>query len=608
MGQYRIASPKEFRHGIKDVLRGMSLLLRESRFIHENLSSCRVRSRSSLSLDISIHRKEFVFEHAQFSGYSEFLEQLENRLLLNSVKEKLEENLHKEASHCDDLDFKWEGSGRHILYAIDEKEVSPDYFFRSWGEELRKMCAGIGDGEITDFLSDFSDKETLTAIPFYSVSAQKESLLPIELLLSMTASNGMAIGDTPQKAILLAIYDILERYVIREIYWKQLALPVIPLDYFKNSVAYQELLALKKKMNYDFIVKDCSLGHDLPALGLLVVDKVRRLYHFKVGVDCVPEIALEKCLNSLNKERIGFSRLSYKCVDTSTFDEKQEKELTENLMNILVSGEGDWPVSIFKNEHLPKFSGFNREVFSGSDLNFCIDLITQLGYNIYIRDNSILESPTYYVVIPGMSQIYERLPQKTDCYTESMNNLGDVNKLGRIDTHIAHSLLIAIDENYSLMKEKHFELQKAFVYNVNPDLNSLSVELLGSLLSYYLKDYKKTLKYLKLYLETYKVKSKYLDACQLYLTQKIEGQDAFEMISALYGESMAKEVITDFRDERKIFQYYKLPNCPYCTSCNLRADCRARQIRTLHLNITRMEKQKLLDQMKIQDYLEEVKT
>lgn len=66
---------------------------------------------------------------------------------------------------------------------------------------------------------------------------------------------------------------------------------------------------------------------------------------------------------------------------------------------------------------------------------------------------------------------------------------------------MAKKIFMAIDENYKILKEEGFTLNRVFVFNTNEDLKDLTIEMLGALLALYLRDDINAIKYLGLYLK-----------------------------------------------------------------------------------------------------------
>ena len=163
-----------------------------------------------------------------------------------------------------------------------------------------------------------------------------------------------------------------------------------------------------EKKGYEIIIKDCSLGKGLPVYGAIIIDKQNHLYNFKLGSDFVPYIAVDRCLNEAYQSTKGFIGLP---IDFS-WTNNQKNTLNEEVVNsnyhrILESSSGIWPLSIFSPIPSYEYTGENPTwgISNDSDLQYCFNIVEQLGFNIYIRNNSITDFPTYYIIIPGMNQV-----------------------------------------------------------------------------------------------------------------------------------------------------------------------------------------------------------
>ncbi len=610
MKNYKVLPPEQTINKIRNILNELGILLYEKHIIQEGLYSCRltIGNRDLLPLKIGTNGKGRTFEYSLASGYAEFMERLQNYLLLDIRKITDGKTINNYNFQDDIITGMATGDTDFFSYDINEKEVLPNYFKGTLVEELKKLAGEVSDLDLKRFV-DTTNKTMLTAIPFYSVNTKEEIFLPIKYLHMMTGSNGMAAGNSPKEAILQAICEIFERYTINEIYWKQLTPPTIPFDYFKGTSIYDQLCHYKNKTNYELIIKDCSLGIGIPAIGLIIIDRVNQLYNFIIGVDCVPAVALERCITEIHQGTTDFHGLSYKFIDTNFSSQEEKSRNVNNLMNIMINGSGYWPDSIFKEKKSYDFHGYDKQlgISNATDLNYCIELLKRLGHNIYIRDNSSLGFPAYYVVIPGMSQIHPMKIFSLEEYTDSFKEkIWYINCLGRINVEMAESILLAIEENYQSMISKDVSLSNLFVYNINPDLNNLSIEMLAALLSYYLGNKVKCLKYMELHLACKnRFEYRYFYACSDFLKLEITGNsESLNILSQLYGENIAKEVANDLSVPTNIFQYYKLPNCPHCTSCKLYSDCRVRQIRDINSKIKKCQKDNPIQQSRIQYLIE----
>ena len=91
----------------------------------------------------------------------------------------------------------------------------------------------------------------------------------------------------------------------------------------------------------------------------------------------------------------------------------------------------------------------------------------------------------------------------------------------------------------------------------------------------------------------------YYYASLFYFRAKINGEDAYTLTSHLYGKELTTEVIKDTESPKKIFQYYKFPNCPHCSNCLLKDDCKQREVDSIQRRIKKKIIELNLDQCNI---------
>lgn len=604
MKQYKKNPPEQTIYEIRNILYDINLLLCEKHILQEGRTSCRVfiANRGLKDLNIGTNGKGRSFEYSLASGYAEFMERLQNNIIISPKKIVL--------GKIFDYSSFFSRNTFEYSYDINEKEYIPDTSNTEIWNELKKFCITISDIEFKQLFLELNEHQHFTAVPFYSVFSKKEVFLPIEYLLTMTTSNGMASGNSPQEAILQAICEIFERYVISEIYWKQLTPPTISLEEFEGTYIYEQICNFKNHSNIDVIIKDCSLGCGIPAIGLILIDKIKHLYNFKIGVDFSSCIALERCFTEIHQGTSDFHGLPYNFINTSYLQDKERAE--SNFIHILVNGTGFWPESIMYKKSTYQFSGFNKEIglSNREDLKFSFDLIKKLGYNIFIRNNSILGFSTFYVVIPGMSQILKRSSSSLMMQSDILKKLGTINKFGRLNIKMAQDFFLTIDSNYEYVKERGFKLNNILIFNTNKDLNGINLDLLLSMLAYYIGEISKSHDYLQLFLmDKNKSAYAYFYACLDYLALRLannSNDDILSILQKLYGYKIAIEVINDLEYPNKIFQYYKFPNCPYCDKCEIFMDCKMKEINDINTVIKEKANMNPINQLGLRMILENV--
>ena len=575
MKKYKAFPPETTIANIRTALHKLGLLLHESHILHRDFYSCRVilGNKDLLPLNIGTNGKGRSFEYSLASGYAEFMERLQNQLLLNSKKMLTSKtfNVYSVASSDDSSICK-------ATYSLDEQYIETSMLDPMVCEELARMSGFSCSQQFINELKMFKQGNKSLCVPFYDVQSNIERLFPIEILLLLTGSNGMASGNTPKEAILQSICEIFERFVISELYWKGVTPPTIPLSSFSDGHIKDVIIRyIEENEDYTVAVKDCSLGLGIPAVGLLIIDKKNNKYNFKIGVDFVPEVELERCFTEIHQGRDTFGGLPYSIIHTSSKDDVEVRKAEDNLMKIFIDGTGFWPISILRETPSYDFEGFNEKygLSNSDDIRIAINLIHILGYNIYIRNNSTLGFPAYYVVVPGMSQIIAKNPF-VSVYKPSFIDMSLINQLGRVTEDIAGKILHSINENYEAMKSNSFALKNVFVHNTNEDLNELSVEMLATLLALYVNDRATAIKYLELYLVNKdKIEYQYYYACLDYLKLRGESQD---ILKQLYGIELTTEVCGDLDVPHRVLQHYSFPNCPDCNNCKLRKECRQHTI------------------------------
>ena len=145
-----------------------------------------------------------------------------------------------------------------------------------------------------------------------------------------------------------------------EIYWNEYTPPTIPFSFFSETEIGKTLSLYQKETGNKVIIKDCSLGKGIPAIGLIIINEAEQLYNFKLGVDFIPTVALERCFTEIHQGRNSFEGLPFKFIKTKCIDVVEKKLAERNLMKIFINGTGFWPMSVLQGEESYMFKGFNH--------------------------------------------------------------------------------------------------------------------------------------------------------------------------------------------------------------------------------------------------------
>lgn len=555
--QYKAVSPEETINRIRVILNNVGILLKESSCEKDRLYACRltINNDGMSALDIGTNGKGRSYEYALASGYAEFMERLQNGVVYNQtpldfmVKNILE--THDEASPMKRAIID-KNLQSNFVFDVNETVWDADTVINTFCSDLKLFYNIEKDKDVYTKIKMLVKDEQALMVPVYSVTEGKEILYPIKWALMATGSNGMCAGNTPSEAILQGMCEIFERYSAYQIFFNHLTPPTLDIELFKDTIVYSKMKSLINRYGYEFIIKDCSLGKGLPVIGLLIINHKNNTYNFKLGADFVPAIALERCLTEVYQSRRGFIGLSLLNRETTNDYERYSK--------MLQNGTGNWPESIFYATPSYHFSGFDESLgLSNSvDLKYGCKLISDLGSNLYIRDNSYLGFPTYYVMAPGLSGICRDITELDNNkqadpafimskYRGSFDFDKDINSFTK-------------EVDFSLKKKGEFNFNELVPFYKSKELSDLDPNLFLCMAYYKIGNYQKAYDYICSFLRGKDNEYKYYFAASEYILLRhlnnVKDVDVKSTLTIKYGKELANDVIKDMYSPEDIFKYY----------------------------------------------------
>lgn len=382
--QYKNREPEDTITIIQDILKEkLGLGLYERSFKERNglFYSCRILLDNGTwfrSLNIGTNGKGMTEAYSRASAYGELMERIQNGVLLPFDEDAI-------------LPYH---------YAFDEQILLDDFLLK---EAIDSYIFSFDN----HLMYELNKGKAHCYTPYYNIKDGTIVQMPLDIIFNSISTNGLCAGNTPQEAILEGLSEIMERYVIRKIYQDNLVLPSIPRSYFEGNEVLTRMEELEKIERYHIEIVDCSLGVGIPAVGVVITTEDKSEYQFHMGVDPSPITALERSLTELfqGRDAIKFKQ----------FDKDYQKNLNINIKlkeieihKTYCASTGAYPLAFFSDTSSYEFKGFdNRFGWSDeTDLKLMIELIKQLGFNLYIRDNSFLGFPAYSLYVPGMTELY----------------------------------------------------------------------------------------------------------------------------------------------------------------------------------------------------------
>lgn len=603
---YKEEKPLITINRIRSILNDVGIFVSEKFIQDGDYFTCRIviANDNLMEFNIGTNGKGTSIEYAYASAYAEFMERLQNNVL---IKASFFFSKYYNRDCVFKKQLKLENKELDFLFCPDEKMIEMTKIIDENYEILRKSFSINDKDELTDFIINTFKYAKAICIPFYNQKNNTTDYLPIDLLFYGTGSNGMCAGNTPEEALIQGVSEILERYAAMEIYINEITPPTIPHDYFKEYPIYNSLKKLEEK-GLELIIKDFSLSKGLPVIGVIVIDKNSRKYNVKIGSDPWPIIALERCLTELHQSFFGI-RLIDKC-DYGDFIEKEKYNGLNsveaehiNLTKIINNATGQWPDSIFSDDFTYEFTGlnFNLGKSNKSDLKYLLQLIDELGSQIYIRDVSYLGFNSYYIVAPGLSQD-KRNKSAYALFNKLHVLIRNINNTSTLTKDELTSLVSLLEENYIAIKENYIEFEKIFFYNTDKEATDLTIDLFLSMASYKLGKIDKAYSYLKNYLKNKDVQDYlYFYACKDYLALLQNEKSTYEVqsyMTKIYDIDLAKEVIEDMQDANNIFKSYNLQSYFECNNCDIK-EFKYFKVASILKNIENKHKAQTIDQMNL---------
>lgn len=573
---YKAESPIITINKIRLLLSEIGIFVSETYQQNGDFFACRIEiaNENLIEYHIGTNGKGINLEFAYASAYAEFMERLQNQYLIREPYffSKYYDNdcMFKER-------LKLENKELDFIFCPDEKLIETDKIIEDNYQLLNVLLSINSKNELKDFLINTLGFKRAFCVPFYNKKNSSINYLPIDILLYATNSTGMCAGNTPEEALIQGICEILERYAITEVYRKKLTPPSIPHEYFNKFSIFDSIKKLEEK-GLEITIKDFSLGKKLPVIGVIAVDKHSRKYNVKVGSDPWPVIALERCLTELHQSFSGVKLIDKH--DYGNYIEEAHSVYNRceaeyiNLNKILINATGQWPDSIFSDNASYNFINLNFDLAKNNttDLKYLVQLIEEMGSEIYIRDVSYLGFNSYYVVAPGLSQNKSNKSEYL-LYHKLNSLIRIINNTSILSNEELANIVLILEENYFAIKENYINFESVFFANTDPDASDLTLDLFLNMAFYKLGNIDKAYFYLNNYLKDKEVKDYlYFYACKDYLAllkEKIKNNDIKSYMTKIYGLDLAKEVIEDMLDASTVFKSYNLQSFFYSKDCNI---------------------------------------
>lgn len=559
---YKADTPSGTVNRIKGIISTHSIPVKEKELGDgRDFCSCRIYISNDEDDSIGTNGKGMSEDYALASGYAEFMERFQNRVIVYPNPASINATCR---FFPDEKSYRW-----NKMETIENvKRFVP------------RVMPSIGlEADIVEGVS----------IPFYHVNTSNIEFVPYSLIRWVNGSNGMSAGNIREEALIQGFCEIFERYCLQMMYCREIVPPDVPLSVFEGTDVLKRLNELRDNYGMDFCIKDYSLGEGFPVIGLLLYNKDKSKYILHLGADLNPEIALERCYTEVfqgyTAETLTFENNVNACERFDTFNEFKRS---------LMYGRGRQHSKFFTSQPSYSYTGHTTIKIGRNfkeDLQNICNWIIDKGYDIFIRDNSFLGFPAMHIVVPGLSEIDSAFCNlnRRICHMQLTENRK--NHLFRLTELDEKECLETIDYLNRMDKD----VIDLFTRNSNPN-NTVNRNLLLMLLYVRTGNLQQAGKCIEKYIGHCKEKSINVRVYYERMLDIIQNKEVEDISSKDY--LIAKAFLS--KPENSLHAIYT-PTCFNCNKCVLSSGCRYPLLKEIEDISQKAMKEHMPDQKSLQE-------
>lgn len=608
--KYKNDSPENTVLKIRKILDVLNIVTYEKEFAnpYENYYSTRLQLIDTQGR-FGQNGKGTSLEYCLASAYAELMERIENGFFLGATNISLPflNILHKKYG---------------FYFFPDEKTISYDEFLELPSEFLEDIFSGTTGIERNELLRKYYERiqdngnKGVISVPFYDCLNHKTVYLPYNFLYALTGSNGMAAGNNTSEGVFQGMCEILERYAGTSVFNEMLTPPTVPDEYLNRFPKHMKMIEELLKDGFSVIVKDFSIGKKLPVVGVILIDSKADKYRLNIGCDTSFEIALSRALTEIyqgsrNREDIlqFMNDVPHKEYEFFLDDSEESRKKREaEIMLFKINGCGKFPYSLFGEKESYTFdpNAFVEHETYEDEVKYLLDLFQRLGHRVFLRNTSFLGFPAFYVYVPGLSALGQKLGYPTG---SDMS----INAYLRCDDEEKNFMNFKeLFSNEDIMRKVLAMYANKSDYRDMPVSNLLKLEMCDNyywsklprsyiltILAFILKQYDEAIFFLEKYMTTMQLDNdNYYNDVKKFFTYKKEGKS-----DEFICNNINKDIINGFKYET-IIKSVEYPSCPNCEDCKLFEGCLTGKKISVWQRIAKEMSLNTIDQNKSFEYLD----
>ena len=318
---------------------------------------------------------------------------------------------------------------------------------------LDEYCLEIynPDGELrASHLYDTNSGNTergICTLPYVRQLDGEVVYFPTNLIDNLFLSNGMSAGNTLAEAQVQCLSEIFERAVKREILEGEFALPDVPHEVLAKYPGILAGIEELEKQGFPVLVKDASLGRDLPVMSVPLTNPGAASFFPSIGAHPSLEVARERSLTELLQGR-SFEGLND--LPRPTYESNAVTE-PNNFVEHFIDSSGVVSWRLFSAKANYEFVEWD---FSGQGENSNADeaatlfgILENMGKEVYVAVYDQLGATACRILVPGYSEIYPIEDLIWDNTNKALSFRADILNLHRLDDASLEALLERLEDS-----------------------------------------------------------------------------------------------------------------------------------------------------------------
>ncbi len=283
----------------------------------------------------------------------------------------------------------------------------------------------------------------ICALPYTRWSDKEKVYIPVNLIGNLFVSNGMSAGNTIYEARVQCLSEIFERAVKNEIIMDEITLPDVPRSVLEKYPTILEGIEKLEEQGYPVLVKDASLGGRFPVMCVTLMNPRNGGVFASFGAHPKFEVALERSLTELLQGR-SFEGLND--IMPPTFNEFAVRE-HNNIIDHFIDSTGVVSWKFFSEVSDYEFSQWDFSGTTEQEFNYLIDILEELGKEVYIADYEELGCKACRILVPEYSEIYLSEDLIWDNNNQALTYREDILNIHSLDKKALKKLITNLEES-----------------------------------------------------------------------------------------------------------------------------------------------------------------